>query len=55
MPRDLLEIIADVKRTRPQTTFMEEEARAEQEYEMRAAFGPGEKIVNIFTGETYQT
>ncbi len=33
---------------------MPEEAKAEQMAEMRAAFGPGEKVVNILTGETYE-
>jgi hypothetical protein len=28
-----------------------EEQKAEEAFEMRAAFGPGEKIVNIITGE----
>ena len=28
------------------------EARAEELYEMRAAFGPGQRVVNIITGET---
>jgi hypothetical protein len=30
-----------------------EEQIAEERFEARAAFGPGEKIVNIFTGETF--
>ena len=29
-----------------------EEQVAEERYEMRAAFGAGEEVVNIFTGET---
>jgi len=32
-----------------------EDAAAEEAYEMRAAFGPGEEIVNIFTGKRYYT
>ena len=30
-----------------------EEQIAEERFEARAAFGPGEKVVNIFTGETF--
>jgi len=30
-----------------------EEQLAEERFEARAAFGPGEKITNIFTGETF--
>jgi len=33
----------------------EEEARAEQAYEMRAAFGPGVEVVNVITGERTRT
>jgi len=29
------------------------EQRAEEMFEMRAAFGPGERVVNVFTGETF--
>ncbi len=32
-----------------------DEERAEREYEMRAVFGPGETVVNIFTGKRYKT
>lgn len=32
-----------------------EEQKAEELFEMRAAFGPGEKVVNIFTGEVSYT
>lgn len=31
------------------------EAEAERLFEMRAAFGPGQTIVNAFTGKTYKT
>jgi len=31
------------------------EARAEQLHEMRAAFGPGEEVVNVFTGRKHRT
>jgi hypothetical protein len=31
------------------------EQRAEEMFEMRAAFGPGEKVVDVFTGETFTT
>lgn len=31
------------------------EARAERDFEMRAAFGPGEEVVNVFTGRRYRT
>jgi len=34
---------------------MSDEARAEQAFEMRAAFGPGETVVNILTGTKYTT
>lgn len=30
-----------------------EEQIREERFEARAAFGPGEKIVNVFTGETF--
>jgi hypothetical protein len=32
-----------------------DEQRAEEAFERRAAFGPGEDVVNIFTGERYTT
>jgi len=31
------------------------EIEAERMFELRAAYGPGETIVNILTGETYRT
>jgi hypothetical protein len=31
------------------------EQRSEEAFERRAAFGPGEDVVNIFTGERYTT
>lgn len=31
------------------------EQRAEEAFELRAAFGPGETIVNVFTGERTRT
>jgi len=31
-----------------------EEAQREQEAEMRAAFGPGETVVNVFTGKEHK-
>lgn len=34
---------------------MTDEQRAEEAYEMRAAFGPGETVVDIFTGERFYT
>ena len=34
---------------------MSNEARAELEYEIRAAFGPGTKVVNVITGDVYNT
>ncbi len=30
-----------------------EDEKAERAYELRAAFGPGEKIVNVLTGERF--
>lgn len=44
-----------VKRMKLNEANMSEEARAERDYEMRAAFGPGETVVNILTGKTYKT
>ena len=32
-----------------------EDARREREAEMRAAFGPGEEVVNVFTGRKIRT
>ena len=32
-----------------------DEQRAEEAFEMRAAFGPGETVVNVITGETTRT
>lgn len=31
------------------------DARAERDYEIRAAFGEGEEVVNVFTGRRYTT
>ena len=31
------------------------EVEAERAFEMRAAFGPGQKIVNVITGEVHKT
>lgn len=36
-------------------TAEEKSARLEQEYERRAAFGPGVQVVNVVTGEAYTT
>jgi hypothetical protein len=33
----------------------ERDARLEQEYERRAAFGPGVQLVDVITGETFTT
>lgn len=44
-----------VKRMKRNEKNMSEEARAEQAYEMRAAFGPGVTVVNIFTGRKTRT
>lgn len=44
-----------VKRMKRAEKNMSEEARAEQEYEMRAAFGPGVTVVNVFTGKKTKT
>lgn len=32
-----------------------QEPTAEQKFEMRAAFGEGETVVNVVTGQTYET
>jgi hypothetical protein len=32
-----------------------DEQKAEEAYERRAAFGPGETVVNVLTGERYTT
>ena len=34
---------------------LEAEAEAERMYEMRAAFGPGQTVVDVLTGKTYRT
>lgn len=34
---------------------MTEEQKAEEAYERRAAFGPGEEVVDVITGERYTT
>lgn len=34
---------------------MTDEQKAEEAYEIKAAYGPGEKVVNIFTGERWET
>jgi len=34
---------------------MTEEQKAEEAYERRAAFGEGERVINVFTGEEYIT
>jgi hypothetical protein len=34
---------------------MTDEQRAEEAFEMRAAFGPGETVVDIVTGERFYT
>lgn len=43
------------KRYRERQANLTEEQRAERAFEMRAAFGPGEKVVDIITGETFET
>ncbi len=44
--------IAEYKKAQANRTS---EEIAEQEFEMNAAFGPGQKIVNAITGKTYTT
>jgi len=44
-----------IKRYAESRKNMSAEQRAEQAYERRAAFGPGETIVDVFTGETFRT
>lgn len=50
--RDVRRSIEGYKEARANRT---PEERAEEEYEMRAAFGPGEEVVNILTGERTRT
>jgi len=50
-----IEDAAAIKRYVESQKNMSAEQRAEQAYERRAAFGPGETVVNIFTGETFRT
>jgi hypothetical protein len=45
-------IIADYRAARANMT---DEQRAEEAFEMRAAFGPGETVVDVFTGERFYT
>lgn len=35
--------------------ILEQEMAAEQAYEMAAAFGPGETVVNVITGQRFKT
>lgn len=49
--QDVTESITAYRAARAQMT---DEERAEELFEMRAAFGPGERVVNIFTGEVTQ-
>ena len=49
---DMERHIAQYKAARANMTA---EQKAEEAYERRAAFGPGEKIVDVITGETYIT
>lgn len=43
------------KRYRERQANLTEEEKAERAFEMRAAFGPGEKVINIITGEEFTT
>lgn len=44
--------IEDYRRARANIS---EEQKAEEAFERRAAFGPGETVMNVLTGETYNT
>lgn len=46
-----LDALVQAMKSRPRNPEIEAENLAE----MRAAFGPGETVVNILTGETYKT
>lgn len=49
---DLTSTIANYRKARANMT---EEQKAEEAYERRSAFGPGETVVDIITGERYTT
>lgn len=49
---ELSAFVAEYKKARANRT---PEQIAEEEFEMRAAFGPGERVVNVLTGETTVT
>lgn len=49
------DLVRLVKRMRAAEEAMTPEQKAEEAYEMRAAFGPGETIVNAFTGRVTRT
>lgn len=49
---ELAEVVA---RYRDWRANMTDEERAEEAFEMLAAFGPGETVVDIVTGETFET
>jgi len=49
--REIDEAIASYKAAR---ATMSEEAKAEERYEMLAAFGPGETVVDVITGERFE-
>jgi hypothetical protein len=38
-----------------QREWLDREAAAEMAFEMRAAFGPGQTVVNVLTGQRYRT
>jgi len=44
-----------VRRYREARANRTPEQRAEEAFEMRAAFGPGETVVDVFTGERFRT
>jgi hypothetical protein len=50
--RHLDETLREYREARAKMTA---EQKAEEAFEIRAAFGPGQKIVDIFTGEVTQT
>ena len=47
--------IADEEKWRKENPEGAAEADAERDFEMRAAFGPGEDVVNVVTGKRYRT
>lgn len=50
-----IEAVAAIKRYKKMRKNMSAEQKAEEAYERRAAFGPGKRVVDTLTGETFKT